>query len=380
MSIKKFITNLDSLILGLYSFFALTFYGSPDKLIYIKILSSIFCVLVFFKFKFRKINNYFLSLILFSLSLILSSLFFQNSLIDVLLLNYLFFIFLSQVENPTLALSFFKKAAVLSSFYSIINRVIEDKKFVLLKESYRYENSGVGNPNDYSFVLGLATIIIFFELFKYFKLKLKLKFLLTFLLSLVLLNELFLFGGSRTAISAIVFSLFLVNFKFNKKSIITVAVIFFIGSLSISRIDFESNVLKRYLNSELKYDNSLNERTYLFTLSLEKLSENPFFGVGTNQFRFLDANYLKKYTHNNYLEIFANNGVLSFLLFYLPFYFLIKRLLFEKEFDNYFKRFLLNLILFMLIYDLGSVNYYNKMYLLTLGLIFVQFPNRLKSS
>ena len=102
-------------------------------------------------------------------------------------------------------------------------------------------------------------------------------------------------------------------------------------------------------------------RMRLIMFGVEQWLKRPLFGYGFNAF----ANYsrtvvsINTYSHNNFVELLFNNGIVGFICYYLPRIFvlihLIKRL--KKKQDNTIKLIVTEMIV-SLFFDFTIVSYY----------------------
>jgi O-antigen ligase len=72
------------------------------------------------------------------------------------------------------------------------------------------------------------------------------------------------------------------------------------------------------------YDGSVDTRMFMIMRGLRLWLESPVWGGGYYHFAIADG--YGSYSHNNYVELLANFGIIGFLSFYLPFYFTIRKL------------------------------------------------------
>lgn len=108
-----------------------------------------------------------------------------------------------------------------------------------------------------------------------------------------------LFRGKKNSIFYIIF-------------ISPIAVILFgqLGGLDIS--DIES--YKRLVDAFDPYDESTEERRYLFEYAMKYSWDSPFFGHGLDHFTHI----FYKYSHNNFSEIFFSFGFFGLIIYYIP--------------------------------------------------------------
>lgn len=119
---------------------------------------------------------------------------------------------------------------------------------------------------------------------------------------------------------------------------------------------------------------SEGRRRQLADFGLEKWGERPLVGHGTNQYRILtiDAGFINVgYSHNNFIELLVNNGLIGTILFYGAHVMIAITLMrFYLQSRATPTLIVMTLLLAsMLISDTGTVSYYNKMYWMALVLL-----------
>lgn len=104
-------------------------------------------------------------------------------------------------------------------------------------------------------------------------------------------------------------------------------------------------------------DISTYERILLQQAGIEIIKDHPILGVGLDNARLFNS--FDAYLHNNYLEIFADLGIIGLIIYYLPFIFFTSRFIKYREFAQSEYSICLSLLLIFLVMDLGRVSYYN---------------------
>jgi len=147
--------------------------------------------------------------------------------------------------------------------------------------------------------------------------------------------------------------------------LIGVALMFFLVDLdalmvkvefAIERIGFIFEAL-----SGNSVEHSADERLEFVKIALGVFGENPFFGTGINTMRvFLGG----VYSHNNYVELLANVGLVGTTIYYAMYMILILKVISLK--DIWLKTYLLLFIFAILLFDLAGVTYYTKQTLMML--------------
>ena len=106
------------------------------------------------------------------------------------------------------------------------------------------------------------------------------------------------------------------------------------------------------------------ERTDLITEGLKQFYKHPLFGSGMNNFRY----FFTKYAHNTYLELLVGLGIVGTCLFYSIHFIIIKKIINMKVSKS--KTLFYTLITVILIMDLVTVTYLDKLIIFTLLFIY----------
>lgn len=109
------------------------------------------------------------------------------------------------------------------------------------------------------------------------------------------------------------------------------------------------------LKDKSQLDNSSNVRFQMIRVGWAVFKANPVFGRGL----YASYAYFRTYSHNNFIEILMNTGIVGFLIFYYPF---------AKSAESFIKinkketlyPLMLVLFLWVLMGGYGMVNYYSK--------------------
>jgi O-antigen ligase len=179
------------------------------------------------------------------------------------------------------------------------------------------------NPNYLGFYLSLGAIINLFNN-KGYKRSIKARFV----------NILFLMGifftGSSAVFMGVIFA-YSLNLKFNFKKVLKLVPI---GIVVVFIIIFFT---REFLLNEISYSISESnaQRIGIWSLALDGFIENPIFGIGYNnfsnyfienkyryqQFSFLGAFFTYDYfvTHNDFLRVLTETGILGFSIFIIYF-------------------------------------------------------------
>ena len=194
-----------------------------------------------------------------------------------------------------------------------------------------------GNPNITSFAIAIKIPVLIYLIFNNNN-----KFITgftTLLLSFSIVSIIALF--SRAAMIALCliffFTLLFVLIKISKTNFKKFALIILATVASYWSYDFlnEKNtsdlIIDRFANvAEPSTDESVNERLGFYKIALEDIKNNPILGVGIGNWkltsiqranRFLRGYRIPYRVHNDFLEVFAEIGILGGLCFiYFIFY------------------------------------------------------------
>lgn len=130
-----------------------------------------------------------------------------------------------------------------------------------------------------------------------------------------------------------------------------------IYELSIRRFDRLINSISNMLSGQANIDTSFNERTYLLKTAFMKFWNSPLFGHGVDSFYFY--NDLGLYSHNNYLELLFNGGIIAFGLYYIRYFVLFQMILRLKR--RIAVPFIILFLMFLFI-EMVDVTVYKKLF------------------
>jgi O-antigen ligase len=126
-------------------------------------------------------------------------------------------------------------------------------------------------------------------------------------------------------------------------------------------------MLEVLLYGNTAQDGSTTKRLEFIIEGIVLFFKKPLFGYGADNFRVIIAPILgvSTYSHNNYIELLVNGGIIGFLLFYFSYFVLILEA-FSKKLD----KFLLIIMILFLIADMATVSLYSKIFVIFLSLGF----------
>lgn len=111
-------------------------------------------------------------------------------------------------------------------------------------------------------------------------------------------------------------------------------------------------------------DNSSEERLFFIKEGLLVFTDNPIFGIGINNFRELFG----KYAHNNYIELLVDVGIVGFVFFYSTYVLILTKIKKMEKIEA--KKFLFLIVFSLLLMEMATVSYFNKLILIFLLFIY----------
>lgn len=280
-------------------------------------LFTIFSLKSFFNI--TKVPNY-KSIIFFCMTMLISS--FANfdrlgspvqSFSTPLIVLIYYFIFSQYKEIKWLILF-----VVISALFSSIYCLTRDE--VLTEYTFR-KTGGMGDPNEFS-----TTILFVFGLLWAYYITTKKKLIIVILISFLFLSSL-LAAGSKTASLVFVIYLFTIVYKLISKSNILQKIKYFlfisISIILVSYVFYINNGELIYLFLErFESSKTANLRIDNWNKGFVFFKNNWLFGVGTNNYSFIMDNNFQfdegaSETHNMYLKVLFENGILGLTPFVL---------------------------------------------------------------
>lgn len=211
--------------------------------------------------------------------------------------------------------------------------------------------------------------------FSYYLALYKEKYIFYFLMGLPFLMA--LSSGSKRSLLLILFGIILLAYFKNRnkkfgKTIIYISIIslciFLILKLPIfSVINERMQSIFNLFDNSGKIDSSTIKRQSFIQEGWNLFINKPFIGYGLNSFTYISQ---YTYSHNNYIEMLVNGGIIGFLLYYIlvviPTIRLFKSTL---EFDSISTLFFV-LLCISFVNDIAAVSYYFKMQYIIIGVSF----------
>lgn len=237
-------------------------------------------------------------------------------------------------------------------------------------------DSSYGNTQ-LTYVFGCTIAILLFDENKTIKNRF-LKYLLIFIFTVFSL-----LSGSKKQIFFLVISIFTFVFiKVDKPLVLIRNLIISIGLLAVgyillTQVDVLYNSvgyrIENFFNvfSDSKTTDISTQNRLLFLAEAKRVFLiRPFLGVGVDGFRF-ENSILNAWAENNFMEILADLGVIGFILYYIPFIFIIwyltshKKMLTKGTIAQ-----IVNLMLIILFIDFTMVSYRNLILQFFLAFLF----------
>lgn len=282
---------------------------------------------------------------------------FQLSIVSFFIYNYF-----DSKEKISKAIYYITLSYTILAIYTIYKYGLGN---ILSGDISQRIGSDISQENVLGMALALGAILCFYRSFYLSKKIYYLPSMLLFILSS--------FTGSRKALIIVVLgSVFLVTLKNGTKKmfkttvgIIIIMIILFL-ILNIPAFDM---VLQRFsgLIGGEKMDASSVERINMIKDGWMFFLKKPIIGYGLDCFR--DLGY-GTYSHNNYIEILINGGVISFILFYNIYLYCILKLIKQMRKRDKIATILIILIFMQLIRDFAEVSYYSKILYINFAIYF----------
>lgn len=158
------------------------------------------------------------------------------------------------------------------------------------------------------------------------------------------------------------------SWKDKLKKIVILLLAFLIAFYIIMTLDIFDSISTRIeamihvLMGQREGEFSTNIRIDLISIGWEQFKETPLLGIGIDNTRFLSLEQLgyDYYLHNNYIEVLAGEGLIGFVLYYMPYVYIgCNFFKYRKNGDKTYS-IIIALFALQLIMDMGQVSYYSK--------------------
>jgi len=235
----------------------------------------------------------------------------------------------------------------------------------------RYAGS-LENPNHYAFMLTVAILFLIRRFLSFKELKINYKIINWILVSLILVfsYEVVFYALSRQGILIVLLLLtflFYQTFKDSRlvgRMFITIISIIFIY-LTFNLV-INNPLLYNRLGSlftffggkgEFAVDNSLYYRFRYMVDAYSLWLDKPIFGHGLHQFKYVNQSGV---SHNNFLEILVNNGVVGFISYYSIYIYIFLSYFEIKKYNKIDGNWLITVLLMLFIADMTVLTYIEK--------------------
>ncbi|MFC4735149.1 O-antigen ligase family protein [Bacillus daqingensis] len=312
---------------------ALFIFGhNSNTVIYSNILTLILFLYLIYRWMKQKltINKYSLLFIPFVMMLILGVLYSPESSYSIVILTslisclILFFLIINTFDNklsPSIYLSSISVSGFLLSLY-VLNYYGFNGLFTAIQSGERlgYE---ISQPNTIGYYLSISSLVTVAIIYDHWnKLSKLLLLIITFALVINIIIIISTYSRSSVLILLIGFLIYLIMQKNFLKAIIFSLLTFSIILLMTIYNNFN---LDRFTDTFFLFDDSLvsasdQVRQNLIARGIELFSSNPIIGHGTGAFRYIYSEGILRLvaSHNNYIELLVNHGIIGFSLYYFP--------------------------------------------------------------
>ncbi len=243
----------------------------------------------------------------------------------------------------------------------------------LIESTERLEDE-LGNQNMLGLYCAFPVILSFFELMTNKKLSKLMRIL--YIAAIVICVPVVMFTGSRKAILVILaalltLALLLLRFKGGLLRLFLIGAAFAAIIVIIMQVPAFSVINERFGEMFNLFqgasDTNIGDqnRALFFEVGLQKFADSPFIGNG-----FFYSHYVfGVYTHNNFVELLMNNGILGFVAFYALHVMIATTAFKRRKNDRLGSSLVIMLLVAILVCDIGVITYYDRYIMLLLTLI-----------
>lgn len=221
------------------------------------------------------------------------------------------------------------------------------------------------NPNIYAITLVIAGMVCLY-LYHYFSHPVIRIGLISAILLFV--QQIIFFSGSRKGVIGIIVAVvsFLLLSQLRRSKFL-LSRLFFTIIVSLIALTLGSQLIERSVFVD-RYtqgisEDSANTRIKMVEAGINLWKERPIWGYGTSQFSFEFADTGDSYSHNNYIELLVNNGIVGLIVYYSFFVVLVRRLVGKytaRKLSHFQLAWTLTVIIILLTWDFTLVSYYEK--------------------
>lgn len=383
--VKDKVLLLDKIIissLGIYMALVMIFDSRPEITNVINLFFVayfILSLLAFYKSKRLIIDTFLMWFYLFGIALLIGVLFAPVSDYAIMIcttylsLSIFLFINIKNMRNKKLiekTLFVLTIAGLVNSLYSVYFYGVDG----IINSITNGIRLGweISSPNSYGLYSAFtALLLIYFYFYKGKKI-----YLILAILPIIIMFT----SYSKKAFLVLAFSIILlVIYKYRKKSIkmigsifLVLAVIYIVlqaPALELLKLRLESMfsvVTNNDNNTSLYVDGSDQKREELILIGINFFEDSPIVGNGTGAYRFKSEAIFGMSTasHNNFIEIAVNHGLIGLFLYYTPIFIILISLLFHSLNKNDEVAFLIFILLFVItfIHGMSAITYTDKFY------------------
>lgn len=245
-------------------------------------------------------------------------------------------------------------------------------------------NEAIGNRNSIAILMAIGVNLSIYNIYVYKKFKNIIPFI-------IVLLAVFLTGSRKGLVLSILPFILFFLFKFiESKKIVSKIKYIIIGIILISSLFYITmnvefiydtvgfrleSIYREIVYGEASNEGSFNIRKDMVNKGLKYFSKKPILGYGVSNYRYLYGHDTgnETYSHNNYIELLVNNGIIGFLLYY-SFYLSViininrKRIKTKSIKESNYYLFMTCILISMFIMETGLVTYNSYLIYLLLGL------------
>ena len=385
-TIKRITKSILSVLVLVWIILSFMIYLNQTNLVYVPsktyienyfgyVVLAIFLIQSFFVYKRIYLPKIYIGFFIFLLMSFIALFFYpSDDSFDLLLSLLQIFIFSIVVYNILIyndsALSL-EIGIVFGLIYSVYIGYFVGRDFFTGFLTQRYSGT-LANPNHYSFMITVALLFLIRRFLLFSRSRDKANFynyIIVFLI-LVFSYEVIFYALSRQGI-LIVFILLLFLFYQTLSQSSNINKIFIV-LIFLSLFFYTYNTI---INNELLY-NRLGALFSLFSTSDEFLIDNslvyrfrymidayklwlekPIFGYGLHQFKYVNNSGV---SHNNFLEILVNNGIIGFISYYSLYIYIFKSYFLIRSYNRIDSNWLITVLLMLFIADMTVISYIEK--------------------
>ncbi len=157
--------------------------------------------------------------------------------------------------------------------------------------------------------------------------------------------------------------------------IFALAVLLVLAYVVLNNIPILYEIVASRVFTDLSDDTSAIQRNYLISEGLKFFSQSPIFGNGIDTFK--TVNYLKRYAHNNYVELLSGVGAVGLVTFYGYLVRVLIKLFGQRE--NRLSFMMFSTLLMTFVIEYWNVDYMQKGIYFIYALAFCQYKACLRS-